>query len=338
MKTHKSLRGFTVLLAVVGVLSVGIYYLWAGSFFGKKLPEYSIDQFQTFTPLAQESTQTKPTGLMEALPATEEAAPAQGVTVGSVCGQRDPMIILALGIDENELADVIRLVRVDFVKNKILILSIPRAFWVPIPGMNSHRITQGMLNWTYGFGEFYNGKGQGIVEFSRTIYANYGIRFDRYLVMHINNFVQVVDAVGGVDINLESSIGNYAYYGNLHFDGKQALEFARLREFDNDHFRIKRQSLILQSLYRKGLLPENLVKLPVLGARFLTDKSILTDFSLQDVYTFNCLASELTGDSLIFKDIPPDLYQGVLKDGRDIIIPAPGATTFIQDMIINGNY
>jgi polyisoprenyl-teichoic acid--peptidoglycan teichoic acid transferase len=275
---------------------------------------------------------------METAPAPGDADPTLAVNRKPVCGQRDPMVILALGIDEVELADVIRLVRIDFVEKRILVLAIPRAFWVPIPGLRSNAITQGMLNWTYGLGEYYNGPGQGVVGISRTIYANYGVKFDRYVVLHFDNFVQVVDAVGGVDISMDEPIGNYGYYGRLHFDGEQALEYARLREFDNDHYRIKRQSEILDSLYLKMIQPDNLAKLPLLGARFLKDKSILTDLSLQDLVTFNCLASNLTSDSLVFKDIPPEFYKGAMQYGRDIIIPAPGATTFIQDMILNGEY
>jgi len=179
-----------------------------------------------------------------------------------VCGQTEPMILLATGIDLNEQADVIRLVRVDFTTKRILVFSIPRDLWVAIPGMQAHDITQHKINASYGYGEYFNGKGQGIVSLSNTIYQNFGIPFDRYVVFHFSNFQEAVDAVGGVDIVLEEPIGAYGEAGTTHLNGEEALWFARYRLSDSDVFRIRRQTEIIKSLVKKMTMPENILKIP----------------------------------------------------------------------------
>jgi LCP family protein required for cell wall assembly len=345
-KKQKPKRWIFWLLLVLVLLVGGGYLLWTNPFFGKPLPQFTGESIQTFTPLPGINTAIQGTSL----PGTPQS-PANGrekqgeifpVLVGNekaVCGQTEPMIILALGIDEVEQADVIRLVRIDFVERRILILSIPRDFWVPIPGLAEYNISQFRINAAYGYGEYFNGPGQGVVKFSETIYQNYGVTFDHYVALHFGAFEQLVDAVGGVDIYLEAPIGAYGSPGYHHFDGASALEFSRERDADLDRYRIMRQSEIIKGLYQKLIQPENLSELPSLGKQFIKDKSVVTDFTLQDVYTFTCFAQEINKDSLVFMDIPVDMYTPTITNfGRHIKIPNPEATNYIQDLILNGNY
>jgi len=128
-----------LLLLLLIVFSAAGYYLWTNPVFGEKLPEFTGEMIQTFTPLpavqiALSGTLVSPT---QQTPISGHSEESGNVTVkksDAVCGQTEPMVVLALGIDEVEQADVIRLVRVDFVARKALVLSIPRDFWVPIRG------------------------------------------------------------------------------------------------------------------------------------------------------------------------------------------------------------
>ena len=342
----KRRRRWVFWLLFVIVLLAGLFYLiWINPLFGAQLPKFSGEPFQTFTPLPAVST---------SMSAVDPSTPATGPVVSdhgktednpatrrstAVCGQTDPMIILGLGIDEVEQADVIRLVRVDFIDRRVLILSIPRDLWVPIPGLEEHNITQFKINAAYGYGEYFDGRGQGVVKFSETIYYNYGVAFDHYGAVHFNIFEQLIDAVGGVDFYLDGPIGAYGYKGNHHMDGKTALEFARWRNADLDRYRIMRQSVIMNALIQKLRQPENLTKLPALGVKVLNDRGVVTDLTLRDVYTFICFIQELDKDSLVFVDIPTDLYTPMITNyGRHIKVPNPEVTTFIQDKILNGNY
>ena len=312
------------------------YLLWTNPLLGRQLPQFTFEQLATFTslPTSAALTATPAAVVTEPEQATAQPEPAG---VSPVCGQTEPMVILALGIDEVEQADMIRVVRVDWVKRQVMVLSIPRDFWVPIPGLEEHNITQFRINAAYGYGEYFNGRGQGVVKFSETMYQNYGVAFDRYVVAHFDDFADLVDQIGGVDIYLEEPIGAYASAGHHHFDGKSALLFVRQRTADLDAYRIQRQSAILKGLYEKLSKPEYIVKLPGLGLKFIKDKSVITDLRLQDVYTFTCFIREINRDSLVFVDIPYDLYTPMVTNyGRHIKLPKPEAAAFIQEMINNG--
>lgn len=217
-----------LLLLLVAVIAASGYYLWTNPIFGKQLPEFSGEMIQTFTPLpavqtALSGTVVSPT---QQTPVSGHGKESEEVRVkksDAVCGQTEPMIVLALGIDEVEQADVIRLVRVDFVERKVLVLSIPRDFWVPIPGLEEYDISQFRINAAYGYGEYFNGAGQGVVKFSETVYYNYGIIFDQYGAVNFDVFEELIDAVGGVDFYLDGPIGAYGYKGYHHMDGATAL-------------------------------------------------------------------------------------------------------------------
>lgn len=332
----KKKKLFWILLSIL-FLSLCAYLLWTSPLLGKRLPEFTASQVQTFTPLPTtaplivEETATSPR------PDKPEITPTATGKVTPVCGQTEPMVILALGIDESEQADMIRVVRVDFLKREIIILSIPRDFWVPIPGLEEHGITQFRINAAYGYGEYFHGRGQGIVKFSETMYQNYGVTFDRYAVIHFSNFVAFVDQIGGVDIDLAEPIGAYASAGHHHFDGKSALLFVRQRIADLDSYRIQRQSAILKGLYQKLSQPEYLLKLPGMGIKFIQDKSVITDLRLQDVSTFTCFIREINRDSLIFVDMPSDYYTPTITNfGRHVKIPKPEAADFIRGIILHG--
>jgi len=345
MKNKRTSSKWIIILILIFIFSTGIYYIWNGSLFGKKLPVLSGEILPSFTPLVAEV----PPGSTEIANVTTHFTIATPIILSTptllpakiepVCGQKTPMILLGLGIDENEQADVIRILRIDFIERKILVLSIPRDFWVPIPGMSEYNITQSKINAAYGYGEYFFGPDQGVVQQSNTIYQNYGISFDRYVVFHFSNFEQMINAVGGVDIVLEEPIGAYGTVGLTHLDGKTALEYAQNRNNDNDIFRIKRQTEIIKSLYMKMIQTENILKLPGLGIEFLGDKTLLTDLSLKDVVTFTCMAGELDNLSLVFRDIPQEFYRSARTNtGRFILIPSPQVELFIKDIVINGNY
>lgn len=333
-----------LLLLLVAVIAASGYYLWTNPIFGKQLPEFSGEMIQTFTPLpavqtALSGTVVSPT---QQTPVSGHGKESEEVRVkksDAVCGQTEPMIVLALGIDEVEQADVIRLVRVDFVERKVLVLSIPRDFWVPIPGLEEYDISQFRINAAYGYGEYFNGAGQGVVKFSETVYYNYGIIFDQYGAVNFDVFEELIDAVGGVDFYLDGPIGAYGYKGYHHMDGATALEFARERKYDLDAYRIQRQSVIIDAFIEKVKQPENLTKLPALGMQMLQDDQVVTDFTLRDIYTFICFIQEIDKDSIIFMDMPLETYTPMITNyGRHIKVPKPEATTYIQDLILNGNY
>src|SRR4030042_2907954 len=135
----------------------------------------------------------------------------------SLCGGPSEMTILVVGSDEREndylygLADSIRIIRIDFTIPKVMILDIPRDLWVDIPDIADHYgITQGKLNQAYFFGNpgmgYYDGPGEGPGLLARTLDLNYGLHVDHYLAVDRKTFVDFINAVGGIDMQLNSLI------------------------------------------------------------------------------------------------------------------------------------
>jgi LCP family protein required for cell wall assembly len=271
----------------------------------------------------------------DALAATSK--PAE--TPQPVCGGPPAMNILAVGIDRvNDytygLADVIRIVRVDFVTPKVTVFALPRDLWVEIPGIEDHYgITHGKLNQAYFYGTpemgYYDGPGGGAGLLARTLDVNFGLQIDHYGVVNLLTFMRIVDAVGGIDIYLPAPVDGRPYEGNPidmgyfpsgqhHLNGDQALRLARIRQKYNDFIRMDNQNQVICALKKKIATPEVLPKLPQIIAT-LRD-SVLTDFSQQEMEQLACLVPKLKAENVLFTGLPPEIlsasrvYNPQLKD------------------------
>ena len=145
--------------------------------------------------------------------------------------------------------------------------SIPRDTWLEIPdGYGGY--VKDRINVAYEMGEYtyddYDGGGAGLVK--DTIEHNFGIPIDYYVALNFNNFIELIDELDGVDIDVPEYAYDPAYSdcnacyeyavefleGAEHMDGERALEYARIRASDNDFKRIERQQLIVKATARKA--------------------------------------------------------------------------------------
>jgi polyisoprenyl-teichoic acid--peptidoglycan teichoic acid transferase len=85
----------------------------------------------------------------------------------------------------------------------------------------------------------------------------------------------VVDALGGVDINLESPIGGFPA-GAYHLNGEEALNFVRERSSSDDFSRMVRTQILLSAIIRKGIQPASWLSLP----QFVVSLSQVIDTNL----------------------------------------------------------
>ena len=103
-----------------------------------------------------------------------------------LCGGPEVMTILAIGVDTFDdeyfygLADVFRIVRINFVTPEVSVLAIPRDTWVEIPEISDHYgITQGKLNQSYFYGTkamgYYGGPGEGPGLMALTLVINFNL-------------------------------------------------------------------------------------------------------------------------------------------------------------------
>jgi polyisoprenyl-teichoic acid--peptidoglycan teichoic acid transferase len=169
--------------------------------------------------------------------------------------------ILFLGTDDSPergavgRTDTIILATVIPARPYIGILSIPRDLWVNVPGVGEQRI-----NTAYFFAEA-GETGAGPQAALLTVRQNFGIPVGYFALIHMYGLVGAVDALGGVDLQLNSPIGGWEA-GNYHINGTQALEFVRERSSSDDFSRMKRTQILILSLAFRALQPESWARLP----------------------------------------------------------------------------
>ena len=259
-----------------------------------------------------------------------------------LCGGPASMMVLAIGADNREdnylygLADVIRVARVDFVTPAVSVLSLPRDIWVEIPDISSHYgITHGKLNQAYLYGNpgmgYYDGPGLGPGLLARTLDANFLLRADHYAAVNMRTFVDIVDAVGGIDLYLPQPVDGrpvddktedmgYFSAGQHHMNGETALRFSRIRKIDNAFHRDDRQTMVLCALKAKLLSPDVLPHIPEIITS-LAD-SVLTDLSLSQLSQLACLGPHLRSENLRFASIPEDLFVAGRNDQGSFVLNA----------------
>ena len=145
---------------------------------------------------------------------------------------KEPFVIYLSGVDtrgeltEKARSDVNILAVVNPQTKQVALINTPRDYYVDLAGTNSKdKLTHAGL---YG------------VETSMATLGNlYGINVDHYIRINFAGFINIVDALGGVDVYSDqafTSVGSPGYYdpttfaeGWNHLDGKSALAFARER-------------------------------------------------------------------------------------------------------------
>jgi LCP family protein required for cell wall assembly len=177
--------------------------------------------------------------------------------------------VLILGIDRapdssfTGRSDTIILMQVDPLKPDVRMLSIPRDLWVPIQGVGENRI-----NTAHFFAEA-SQKGSGPQAAIQTVEANFGVSIPYYARVRFEGFKDVVDAMGGIDINLTKPMGGLPV-GRHHLDGAQALAFARDRKGTDDFFRMEQGQFILIQAARQLLNPLSWPRYPVIAGTFFS--------------------------------------------------------------------
>lgn len=202
------------------------------------------------------------------------------------------------GHDGAYLTDSMMLVIVDPGNKSLTLLSLPRDTWVPM-SFNGTDEVYNKINTAYAFAmdstlytdrlDRYSGAHGAGTFSSDTVSHLLGVPIRYYLGMDFVGFRDMIDAVGGVDVNVPD--GFAARYpindnasinagwttvrfvkGEQHMNGERAIEYARAREtIDNvaegtDFARSRRQRLIMEAFKARLLEPGGLIHLPQLLA------------------------------------------------------------------------
>ena len=174
--------------------------------------------------------------------------------------------ILLIGCDARSKnargrSDSMILLSINKNTKKVILTSFLRDTWVKIPGVGSQR-----LNAAYVFG--------GPKLLIRTMEANFHIRIDKYARVNFYSFMDTIDAVGGVDIEVTDEeleyLNDYVRHqnrllgksnldegtltksGKYTLNGVQALAYSRIRYVGTDFARTQRQRNVLEEIFRKA--------------------------------------------------------------------------------------
>lgn len=156
-------------------------------------------------------------------------------------------------------SDSMIMARIDFDKNTINCLSIPRDSAVRIAGHKGlHKI-----NAAHEFGD--NALAM------QTVKDRLGIQTDYYFSLDFEGFQKVVDAIGGVTVVVHKKLDYDDNWGNLHvhlkpgeqhLNGYKAMGYVRIRHSDSDEMRSERQHEFIEALRQQIMNPMNAGKLP----------------------------------------------------------------------------
>jgi len=343
-----------VVLAFLLVIAVALFgfviWLYSGVWqrpLGPSLQLPTATQFQlpatwTPNPLSTNAIASSP-AIVSALATVD--SPATVPAIG-MCGAPPVMNILAVGTDARGdnynygLADVIRLVRVDFVNPKVTVLEFPRDLWVEIPdiadnldGQDHEKLNQAYLYGNRGFGYTDDpARGPGLL--ARTLQLNFGANIDHYAAVNMKTFVKLVNAVDGIDVNLPKAVDGRTAEdpasrllfesGKHHLDGTRALTLARIR-IEGTFARADNQNRVLCALRDKLISTDVIASLPQLIQSF--QGAIQTDMSPAQLGQLACLGTQIQPGNIVFATFPGELFSQSRQ-----LDPVFGKTVFVWDV------
>lgn len=185
-------------------------------------------------------------------------------------------------------ADTLLLAVFDPGRDRISVLSIPRDTRAHIPGVGTMKI-----NAAYAFG------GPGLT--IRTVEELLGVRVDYYVKLGPQSFVKLVDAIGGVEVDVEKDMKYTDTWAGLYIDlkkgrqvlnGRQAEGYIRFRkDATGDIGRVERQQKLLLALFRKLKQPAMVLRAPQLLRAFTENTQ--TNLTVGELITLALFASRL---------------------------------------------
>ena len=169
----------------------------------------------------------------------------------------DIINILLIGQDTRDakqkgLTDTLILCTINTQTKRLVMTSFLRDMWVQIPGKSGGTYGE-RINTAYPVG--------GLSRLLDTLKLNFGIQVDHAVEIDFSGFQQVVDALGGVEIELTAKEakhmndqygwGSRLSEGLRNLTGEEALAYARIRAIDSDIQRSNRQRNVLSKLFEK---------------------------------------------------------------------------------------
>lgn len=263
-------------------------------------------------------------------------------------GKRINYLLLSIrGADDPNgglLTDSLIILSVRPYDNKIALISVPRDLYVEMPGTGKSR----KLNEAYELGEK-KSKGGGL-NYAKNIVGNVsGLPIHFAAIINFKGFSDIVDAMGGVELNLEKPFVEAVPFeegsislpaGKQTIDGKTALLYTRSRMSSSDFDRSRRQQEIIKALYAK-FINTGIIFNPYRIDKLLkiVEKNFRTNMMVTEIEETIKLFKDMKSPSIAAKviDNGPEklLYSTYNNEGAFILLPTDGNYNKIQEDIRN---
>ena len=251
----------------------------------------------------------------------------------------DRINILVLGLDrrpgeresDSFRSDTMFVASIDTHASRMQLLAIPRDVWADIPYGDTPGIwAQNKINAAYSYGQFYKYPGGGAGASVAAVERNLNLDIHHYVVIDWVGFVELIDAIGGIDIDVPESISDYGTdvlevfpdqtvkAGPQHMDGAQTLGYSRVR-VDGDLKRIERQQLVIRAVASKSVSLGYITRFAELWDAY--KHAFRTDVDNALIPGFALLARQLNLENIETFSLASAYYGSVAEDGQLVLLP-----------------
>lgn len=263
--------------------------------------------------------------------------------------------VLVMGLDrrpgEQGLAyrtDTMMLVSLNPETNELGILSIPRDLYFDVPGYSvPQRVNSAMV-----LGELEQ-VNYGPTLAKQTVQYNLGMRVHNYIVVDFQGVIEIIDILGGLEIDVPYDIVDYEYpdmnfgydplilrAGLQHMDGQTALKFARTRHGDSDFERARRQQMVIYALRDHildgNLLPQLIVQSPTLMASL--QDNVYTDLQLDQMIQLALFLKDISQENIRTGVIDSNYIVPWTTDGASVLVPRRAQLPTLLTEIFGADY
>lgn len=225
--------------------------------------------------------------------------------MGSIITPQNKVNIMVMGVDERSedvgRSDTLFVVTIDTNTKEVAMLSIPRDTRVKIPGKSWDKI-----NHAYSLG------GAKLTE--QTVEGLLGIKIDHHIEINLEGFKKIVDAIGGITIDVEKRMYYSDPYdgddglvidlrpGVQRMDGDTAIQYVRYRDEDGDIGRVERQQKFLKAVLSEVASPSVITKIPAIIRE--VSKVVKTDMSTSEMITLAKILNDASKKGLKTDMVP----------------------------------
>lgn len=224
--------------------------------------------------------------------------------------------ILLVGQDKRpgegrQRSDTMILCSVNIETKQVSLISFLRDLYVEIPGDSGDR-----LNAAYVYG--------GFPLLKETLQTNFGVNIDGCFEVDFSGFTEIIDQIGGIDINLTAAeakiVADGAVEGDNHLSGKQALRYARIRKIDDDFCRTNRQRQVLLAAYKRV---QDCTLMELISAVRAALPFMTTDMNTQQIIALGTkLFTIMNSIEVSTYQVPPEgMYEDKTIRGMAVLYP-----------------